>query len=96
MLFRSECVDVKAKIHNNGVIHAEAVDVVVSEVLGNKNKKIWQSSIGEIAAQSLEEINFQWTPKAPGAYQLLIEIDPENKIEEFDKDNNHGATYHIS
>ncbi len=78
-----ETVDVTAMVRNRAVVAAPKVVVA----LFGDNAKIGSATV-DLAGGEARTLHFSWQPKAEGAAQLTLRVDPDQALAEMDRRDN--------
>ncbi|MDR3667145.1 MAG: C25 family cysteine peptidase [Ignavibacteriaceae bacterium] len=87
---KGDTVSIKVYIHNLGIIFNDSVTVNLYQTqidTANKIGSIKRNGFGE-----LDSASFKWIPDKAGLYNLIVEINSDNHIEEIDHSDNKAST----
>ena len=77
-------VNITVEVKNNGVIDASEFNVS----LYIDGTLIGTETVSGLVSGGTKEVSFVWTPTSAGNYTLAVQVDPENKVDELNENNN--------
>ena len=83
-----DVIDICATVHNIGNASAQEVRVDFYDHFGGGSEKIATKWIPEIPPDSQETTCTSWTATPAGIHGIIVKVDPENSIHEWNEDNN--------
>lgn len=86
--FVGDVVEICAAVHNIGNATAQEIRVDFRDYFGGSYQEIGRKWIQQLPPDSQETVCVNWTAGPAGVHGILVKVDPENRIPEWNEENN--------
>jgi len=86
--YEGDVVEICAAVHNIGNATAQEIRVDFRDYFGGSYQEIGTKWIPELTPDSQETVCVNWTASPAGMHSILVKVDPENAIPEWNEQNN--------